>query len=48
MRMKEVEAPRIQEARDAIIRITATGICGSDLHLDKTGFRLSLISLRTN
>lgn len=35
--VKEVEAPRIQDARDAIIRITATGICGSDLHLYKNG-----------
>ncbi|MFJ9290447.1 zinc-dependent alcohol dehydrogenase [Bacillus halotolerans] len=37
--VKEVEAPRIQDARDAIIRITATGICGSDLHLYKNGIQ---------
>ncbi|MGN7375965.1 zinc-dependent alcohol dehydrogenase [Bacillus halotolerans] len=37
--VKEVEAPRIQDVRDAIIRITATGICGSDLHLYKNGIQ---------
>jgi threonine dehydrogenase-like Zn-dependent dehydrogenase len=29
----EVEDPKIQEPTDAIIKVTATAICGSDLHL---------------
>lgn len=28
-----VDDPKIQDARDIIVRITASGICGSDLHL---------------
>ncbi|KAF1678800.1 MULTISPECIES: zinc-dependent alcohol dehydrogenase [Bacillus] len=35
--VKNVADPGIQDAKDAIIRITATGICGSDLHLYKNG-----------
>ena len=31
--VEEVPDPRIQEPTDAIVRITSTGICGSDLHL---------------
>lgn len=30
---KQVEDPTIQENSDVIVRITASGICGSDLHL---------------
>ena len=33
VRVDEVEDPKIQEATDAVIRITSTAICGSDLHL---------------
>src|SRR5215217_4885054 len=33
IRVEEVPEPTIQESRDAIIRITSTAICGSDLHL---------------
>jgi threonine dehydrogenase-like Zn-dependent dehydrogenase len=33
MRVDTVPDPKIENPRDAIIRITATGICGSDLHL---------------
>ena len=33
MRVEEVPDPRIQEPTDAIVRITSTGLCGSDLHL---------------
>ncbi|MBM0065576.1 alcohol dehydrogenase catalytic domain-containing protein [Alkalicoccobacillus gibsonii] len=33
IQMKEVSAPSIQENTDIIVRITASGICGSDLHL---------------
>lgn len=33
VRIDDVPDPKIQDPRDAIIRITASGICGSDLHL---------------
>jgi threonine dehydrogenase-like Zn-dependent dehydrogenase len=33
VRVDNVPDPRIQEPTDAIVRITSTGICGSDLHL---------------
>jgi hypothetical protein len=33
VRVEEVPDPTIQEPTDAIIRVTTTGLCGSDLHL---------------
>jgi threonine dehydrogenase-like Zn-dependent dehydrogenase len=33
VRIDEVPDPRIEEPTDAIVRITSTAICGSDLHL---------------
>ncbi len=33
VRVENVPDPTIQDARDAILRITSTAICGSDLHL---------------
>ncbi|MFE1251328.1 zinc-dependent alcohol dehydrogenase [Streptomyces sp. NPDC058735] len=33
VRVEDVPDPRIQEPTDAIIRVTSTGLCGSDLHL---------------
>ena len=33
VRVDEVPDPSIQEPTDAVVRITSTGICGSDLHL---------------
>ncbi|MDB6032673.1 MAG: alcohol dehydrogenase [Verrucomicrobiales bacterium] len=33
LRVEEVEDPKILNPRDAIVRITSTAICGSDLHL---------------
>jgi threonine dehydrogenase-like Zn-dependent dehydrogenase len=33
VRLEEVPDPKLEEATDAIVRITTTGICGSDLHL---------------
>jgi len=33
IRVEEVPDPRIEEPTDAIIRVTTTGLCGSDLHL---------------
>jgi threonine dehydrogenase-like Zn-dependent dehydrogenase len=33
VRVENVPDPKIQEPRDAIVRVTMTAICGSDLHL---------------
>ena len=33
VRVDTVPDPKIQEPTDAIIKITSTAICGSDLHL---------------
>jgi threonine dehydrogenase-like Zn-dependent dehydrogenase len=33
VRVEDVPDPRIQEPTDAVVRITSTAICGSDLHL---------------
>ncbi|MEU6257181.1 zinc-dependent alcohol dehydrogenase [Streptomyces sp. NPDC047043] len=33
VRVEDVPDPKIEEPTDAIIRITSTGLCGSDLHL---------------
>ena len=33
VRVETVPDPRIEEPTDAIVRITSTGLCGSDLHL---------------
>ena len=33
VRVNTVPDPTIQEPTDAIVRITSTAICGSDLHL---------------
>jgi threonine dehydrogenase-like Zn-dependent dehydrogenase len=33
LEVREVPDPTILNARDAIVRITSTAICGSDLHL---------------
>jgi threonine dehydrogenase-like Zn-dependent dehydrogenase len=33
VRVETVPDPRIQEPTDAVVRITSSGICGSDLHL---------------
>ncbi|MBV8593066.1 MAG: alcohol dehydrogenase catalytic domain-containing protein, partial [Caulobacteraceae bacterium] len=33
VRMETVPDPKIVNPRDAVIRITSTAICGSDLHL---------------
>jgi len=33
VRVEDVPDPRIEEPTDAIIRVTTTGLCGSDLHL---------------
>lgn len=36
MRVSEVPDPRIEEPTDAIIKVTSTALCGSDLHLYET------------
>ncbi|WP_028642351.1 zinc-dependent alcohol dehydrogenase [Nocardioides sp. URHA0020] len=36
MRVEEVPDPILKEPTDAIIRVTSTGLCGSDLHLYET------------
>lgn len=33
VRVKEVDAPKLHEADDIIVKLTTTAICGSDLHL---------------
>ena len=33
VKVKDVPEPSILNSRDAIVRVTATAICGSDLHL---------------
>jgi S-(hydroxymethyl)glutathione dehydrogenase / alcohol dehydrogenase len=33
MRVENVDDPRLEEPRDVILRVTATAICGSDLHM---------------
>jgi threonine dehydrogenase-like Zn-dependent dehydrogenase len=35
VRVEEVPDPKIEEPTDAIIRVTSSGLCGSDLHLYK-------------
>jgi threonine dehydrogenase-like Zn-dependent dehydrogenase len=36
MRVEEVPDPQIKEPEDVIVRVTSTGLCGSDLHLYET------------
>lgn len=38
IRVETVEDPRIEDARDAILRVTSTAICGSDLHIYNGAF----------
>jgi threonine dehydrogenase-like Zn-dependent dehydrogenase len=33
IRLDEVRAPKIKDERDAVVRITASAICGTDLHM---------------
>ena len=33
VQVEEVPDPKILNSRDAIVRITSTAVCGSDLHL---------------
>ena len=33
IRLDDVEEPKIQEPTDAIIRLTSSAICGTDLHM---------------
>ena len=36
MRVEQVPDPKIEEPTDIVIRVTSTGLCGSDLHLYET------------
>jgi len=36
VRVEEVPDPRIQQPNDAIVKVTSSGLCGSDLHLYET------------
>src|SRR6476469_10373846 len=36
VRVEEVPDPKLEQANDAIVRITSSGLCGSDLHLYET------------
>jgi threonine dehydrogenase-like Zn-dependent dehydrogenase len=36
IRTEEVPDPRIEQPNDAIVRVTSSGLCGSDLHLYET------------
>ena len=40
--VKDVEAPKIQDREDVIIKVTSTAICGSDLHLYQGNFPLPI------
>jgi threonine dehydrogenase-like Zn-dependent dehydrogenase len=42
VRVEEVPDPTLQEPTDAIVRVTATAICGSDLHLYDHGASLAM------
>ena len=33
VRVDEIPDPRLEERTDAIVRVTSSGLCGSDLHL---------------
>ncbi len=33
VRLEDVPEPRIEQADDAIVRVTTAGVCGSDLHI---------------
>ena len=33
IRLDNVEEPKIQEPTDAIVRLTSSAICGTDLHM---------------
>src|SRR5688572_12278124 len=35
IRLDEVPDPRIEKPLDAIVRLTASAICGTDLHMDR-------------
>src|SRR5207244_570797 len=38
IRLENVKEPRIQEPADAIVRLTASAICGTDLHMVRGTF----------
>ena len=42
VRVDNVDDPEIKEARDIILRVTSTAICGSDLHIYTAAFPSSI------
>jgi threonine dehydrogenase-like Zn-dependent dehydrogenase len=38
IRLDEVPEPKIQDSTDAIVRLTASAICGTDLHMIRGTF----------
>ena len=46
VRVDNVPDPTIQAPTDAIIRVTSTGLCGSDLHLYEVLGHLDLLESR--
>ena len=38
IRLDDVKEPKIQEPNDAIVRLTASAICGNDLHMVRGTF----------
>ncbi len=45
VKVDTVPDPVIQESDDVILRVTATAICGSDLHLYGERFQLSSMAI---
>ena len=42
VRVEQVAEPRLEDPHDAIVRVSSTGLCGSDLHLySKLGFAMA-------
>jgi threonine dehydrogenase-like Zn-dependent dehydrogenase len=39
IRLDDVPEPKIQEPTDAIVRLTASAICGTDLHMVRGRWR---------
>ncbi len=38
IRLDDVPEPKIQESNDAIVRLTSSAICGTDLHMIRGTF----------
>ena len=47
VRVEQVPDPRIEEPTDAVIQVTSTAICGSDLHLYSVSVSYTHLTLPT-